>query len=97
MQKALDPVCGMTVDPQEAAGQTTKDGRTYYFCSTDCKEKFDANPAQYLSADSGGASERGDKEVNPPYTKTGGMVSPKFGSAVSGGAESEPLPPGARD
>jgi len=37
-----DPVCGMTVDPERAAGKSERDGQTYYFCSPMCKEKFDA-------------------------------------------------------
>ncbi|HEX8253375.1 MAG TPA: heavy metal translocating P-type ATPase [Thermoanaerobaculia bacterium] len=45
---ALDPVCGMTIDPQHAAGSSTLDGTTYFFCNPRCKEKFDANPAAYL-------------------------------------------------
>jgi Cu+-exporting ATPase len=36
-----DPVCGMTVDPAKAAGQSERDGKTYYFCSPGCKKKFD--------------------------------------------------------
>ena len=37
--------------------------------------------------------EREGTEVNPPHTTTGGVTSPKFGSAGSGGAEFEgPLP-----
>ncbi|HYH08472.1 MAG TPA: heavy metal translocating P-type ATPase [Thermoanaerobaculia bacterium] len=42
-----DPVCGMTVDPDTAAGSSTWNGETIYFCSLGCKKKFDANPAQY--------------------------------------------------
>jgi Cu+-exporting ATPase len=38
--KVRDPVCGMEVDPQSAAGSTSRDGTTYYFCSTHCLEKF---------------------------------------------------------
>jgi Cu+-exporting ATPase len=43
-RKALvrDPVCGMEIDPQTAAGQTERDGKTYYFCSLACKERFEA-------------------------------------------------------
>ncbi|MDQ3684639.1 MAG: heavy metal translocating P-type ATPase [Acidobacteriota bacterium] len=37
-----DPVCGMTVDPERAAGKSERDGQTYFFCSPRCKEKFDA-------------------------------------------------------
>src|SRR2546428_12769199 len=36
----------MTIDPQRAAGSSTVDGKTYYFCSTSCKAKFDADPHQ---------------------------------------------------
>ena len=28
---ATDPVCGMTIDPQAAAGTSKRDGETYYF------------------------------------------------------------------
>jgi len=43
----LDPVCGMTVDPDHAAGSSTYRGQTIYFCGLHCKAKFDANPAAY--------------------------------------------------
>ena len=43
-----DVVCGMQVDPKQAAGQSEYQGQTYYFCSAGCKKKFDANPAQYV-------------------------------------------------
>jgi Cu+-exporting ATPase len=46
---ALDPVCGMTVDPTRAAGQFEHDGTTYYFCSKGCLAKFAAEPQKYLS------------------------------------------------
>lgn len=43
-----DPVCGMTVNPEKAAGKTELGGVTYYFCSKGCLAKFEANPDQYL-------------------------------------------------
>ena len=46
---ALDPVCGMTVDPARAAGHVEHDGTTYYFCSKGCVAKFKADPKKYLS------------------------------------------------
>ena len=46
---ALDPVCGMTVDPARAAGHVDHDGTTYYFCSKGCLEKFRADPKKFLS------------------------------------------------
>jgi Cu+-exporting ATPase len=45
---ALDPVCGMTVDPQHAAGSSAYQGKTYYFCSKGCVAKFETNPEKYL-------------------------------------------------
>lgn len=38
----LDPICGMTVRPERAAGTSVRDGKTVYFCSLGCKERFDA-------------------------------------------------------
>jgi Cu+-exporting ATPase len=46
---ATDPVCGMKVDPHKAKYRTDHDGRTYYFCSAGCKDKFLADPARYLA------------------------------------------------
>ncbi len=42
-----DVVCGMQVDPAKAAATSEYNGKTYYFCSSSCKIKFDANPKQY--------------------------------------------------
>ena len=44
-----DPVCGMMVDDQTAAARSTYQGRTYFFCSQDCKDTFDANPSKYTA------------------------------------------------
>ncbi len=45
---AIDPVCGMTVDPETAKHKADYKGGTYYFCSGSCKTKFKANPEKYL-------------------------------------------------
>ena len=42
-----DVVCGMQVDPANAAGRSEYNGKTYYFCSKICKSKFDADPKLY--------------------------------------------------
>lgn len=44
-----DPVCGMLVRPEEAAGMREHEGRTYYFCSHDCLKRFDRAPGRYVS------------------------------------------------
>jgi P-type Cu+ transporter len=46
---AIDPVCGMTVDPVRTAGRVEHEGTTYYFCSTGCVTKFSADPKKYLA------------------------------------------------
>jgi len=48
-----DPVCGMDVDRDKAktAGRMAEhDGKTYYFCSDDCKQKFAKEPERYAAA-----------------------------------------------
>jgi P-type Cu+ transporter len=45
---AIDPVCGMTVDPAKTAHRHEHDGRTYYFCCGGCRAKFAADPARYV-------------------------------------------------
>ena len=45
-----DPICGMDVEPETAAGSHVHDGQTYYFCCASCLEKFRAEPEKYLEA-----------------------------------------------
>ncbi|HZD32616.1 MAG TPA: heavy metal translocating P-type ATPase, partial [Candidatus Angelobacter sp.] len=47
---AIDPVCGMTVDPATARGVAQYLGNTYCFCSPGCMQRFFADPARYLAA-----------------------------------------------
>lgn len=42
-----DPVCGMQVDPAKSAGSSEYNGKTFYFCSVSCKQKFDRDPKQF--------------------------------------------------
>ena len=44
---ATDPVCGMKVEEADAAATSEYEGKTYYFCSTDCKEEFESDPPSY--------------------------------------------------
>src|SRR6476659_9278967 len=45
-----DVVCGMQVAPAKAAGTSEVLGKTYYFCSSGCKAKFDADPSRYVAS-----------------------------------------------
>ena len=46
--QAVDPVCGMTVDPATTAHRATHEGQAYVFCSAGCRTKFVDDPARYL-------------------------------------------------
>ncbi len=54
--EVLDPVCGMTISPADAAGQYDYRGQTYYFCATSCLERFRADPESFLAPAGDGAS-----------------------------------------
>jgi YHS domain-containing protein len=48
---AMDPVCGMTVEPEAARAKglhSSHQGRDYYFCGKGCKLDFDEDPERYL-------------------------------------------------
>jgi P-type Cu+ transporter len=46
--KAIDPVCGMTVDPVATPHHATHEGIDYHFCSAKCRERFEARPELFL-------------------------------------------------
>lgn len=48
-ETATDPVCGMIVATRDAK-TSVHDGTTYHFCSTSCRETFDASPERYVKA-----------------------------------------------
>jgi len=45
--QAVDPVCEMTVPATAASFPLAHDGVTYYFCSTNCRRRFEQDPAAY--------------------------------------------------
>ena len=77
----VDPVCGMSVDPQHSAGSYEYQGTTYYFCGLSCLRRFQANPDSFLKmgnpgvprdANSSGHScchGDGSTQPKPPATK----------------------------
>lgn len=87
--EARDPVCGMMVDVTTSYSEAVG-GQTYYFCSENCRQRFDENPSAYGASPTSGTSDLEQHE--PPHTTLGGVTAPKFGSAGSGGAEFERLP-----
>jgi Cu+-exporting ATPase len=58
--EVIDPVCGMKVNPAAAKGHAEWQGKTYYFCSSKCQQKFQADPQKYLTETS-----RADEGADP--------------------------------
>ncbi|MGH2400822.1 MAG: XdhC family protein, partial [bacterium] len=49
-QMAIDPICGMSVDPATAQHTAEFQGVRYYFCSAHCRRTFEREPATYAPA-----------------------------------------------
>jgi len=85
---AKDPVCGMDIAEETSAGASFHKGRRYYFCSTGCKEKFDADPEQYVKEGSsepmGTVSEGGPEENRGTRGNTRRLDIPVTGMSCAG-------------
>jgi P-type Cu+ transporter len=88
---AVDPVCGMSVDPQRAAATTTYEGRPYYFCCKGCLTKFEADPGKYLNPQAkpepmtppeGAANIEYTCPMHPEIRQIGPGACPKCGMAL---------------
>ena len=84
----IDPVCGMSVNPGDAAGVVEHEGQKYYFCSTSCVAKFKADPNEYLEPETKDASPAGRDDVeytcpmDPEVRQIGPGSCPKCGMAL---------------
>lgn len=47
----VDPVCGMTVEPDDAADSVTYENEVYHFCCPGCADAFRDDPGAYLTSD----------------------------------------------
>jgi len=45
---AKDYVCGMDVDETKAAASYGFEGKTYYFCTSACKDRFANSPGAFI-------------------------------------------------
>ena len=71
-----DPVCGMNVTSESAKGKSEFDKKTYYFCSTNCKSKFEQNPKSYITSNNSKAEVQQNSAeytcpMHPQIRKTG--------------------------
>ncbi len=94
--KVTDPVCHMTIEDSEAAGKSLYEGKTYYFCSKPCKEKFDKAPGSYVGEKAEtkktAASEKGVEHTCPMHPE---IRQPKPGPCPKCGMALEPVEPAA--
>ncbi len=87
---AIDPVCGMTVEPETAAAHAAHEGTTYFFCSRHCHDSFVAAPSRYTGAQEAAltAPTAGEAEViytcpmHPEVKQQGPGTCPKCGMAL---------------
>ena len=49
--EVVDPVCGMTISPDDAVGHVDHNGQTYYFCGASCLDRFKSDPERFLNRD----------------------------------------------
>ena len=95
---AIDPVCGMSVDPARAAAKRQRAGRQFYFCAPECAERFDRDPAVYASRKRRreGMPGSGSPKGPSPFLRPGKTL-PLFTKAKDArpGAPSSPPPPAA--
>lgn len=50
IEMAIDPVCGMSLDKENAPAQVIHNGHILYFCANGCRDEFLADPAKFWSA-----------------------------------------------
>src|SRR5262245_43227000 len=80
---AIDPVCGMTVDPDTARGGShTHAGTTYYFCAESCRRKFAADPQRYLAGERE-SMRPGSPATPPPHHPATRYICPMDPDVVS--------------
>lgn len=67
---AIDPVCGMTVNPATCkGGHSVFKGQDFYFCNPKCKARFDLEPLKYLGPkDAGKKATQKDLPKDVEYT-----------------------------
>jgi P-type Cu+ transporter len=86
----IDPVCGMSVDPDTAAGQSVLDGIAYDFCSVSCKQKFDRDPARYVTEQPPRPHTHPHHE-QPPHTEAATYTCPMHPQIIRSGPGSCPI------
>ena len=79
-----DPVCGMQVNEQTAAGSSVFEGGRYYFCSTGCQQKFDANPSAFAGTPQASEPAQAKHAQGHRPPTTGAALKPHAAPAAAG-------------
>jgi len=66
LPQAVDPVCGMPVEPTLAAAQIDREGQTLYFCSRQCRDRFVQDPNRYQQDRAAASSSPAGSEAVDP-------------------------------
>ncbi len=84
--RPVDPVCHMSVDPDDPPGGTAKHGgAVYYFCNPRCRERFLADPGAFLRPPPGLPGPEEGTSIDPVCAMTVDEAAPKGGFADHGG------------
>jgi Cu+-exporting ATPase len=82
----VDPVCGMTIEEEQAVGSHEHAGVTYFFCHPSCQERFAADPVSFLEkVDAPAAVVPGASFIcpmDPEVRQDGPGACPKCGMAL---------------
>ncbi|HEU5021829.1 MAG TPA: heavy metal translocating P-type ATPase, partial [Bryobacteraceae bacterium] len=88
MAEVIDPVCGMSIAPEDAVGHADHKGIRYYFCSPVCQQKFQAHPEDYTGggrpqpAPAGPAEGEYTCPMHPEIVRNGPGACPICGMAL---------------
>ncbi len=87
-KNAIDPVCGMAVDPATSSHHATHGGTAFHFCSARCRDKFVADPQAYAAGQPPASSHTGDNAtiftcpMHPEVRQAGPGACPICGMAL---------------
>jgi len=95
-KKAIDPVCGMTVNVNSDSLNLEHEGVVHYFCSSKCFGKFESDPLRYLHPEPSHSEEipNGAKWTCPMHPE---IVRDEPGSCPICGMALEPITPSLSD
>jgi Cu+-exporting ATPase len=96
---AIDPVCGMRVDPATAKHRFAYNGQDYFFCSARCRERFEAEPEKFLQPKQAEPAARAGTiytcPMHPQVRQVGPGSCPICGMALEPATASLDAPPNA--